>query len=160
MEERSYRHLYSDRDLNVLKTAEDSLDPKLDRVNEIVAYCKKAGIKKIGIANCISFEKQAKKLEDILNSNGLEVEKANCKLGKVKFGDLLPGYKGTSCNPAGQAAYLEDQETELNIMMGLCLGHDIIFNSKSKAPVTPLFVKDRLLEHNPLRALKPEKVEL
>ena len=160
MEERIYKHLYSDEDLNVLKVAEDSLDPKLDRVNEIVAYCKEVGINKVGIANCISFEKLASQLEEVLTSNGLQVAKANCKLGKVKFHELLPGYKGTSCNPAGQANHLEERNTELNIMMGLCLGHDIIFNSKSKAPVTPLLVKDRKYNHNPLRALKPEKVEL
>lgn len=157
MEQRSYKQLYSETDLEVMKIAEDSLDPNLNRVNEIVAYCKEAGIKKVGIGNCISFEKDAKKLEDVLASNGLNVARANCKLGKVKFDELLPGYKGTSCNPAGQADYLAENETELNIMMGLCLGHDIIFNSKSKAPVTPLLVKDRKLDHNPLKALKSDK---
>jgi uncharacterized metal-binding protein len=38
-------------------------------------------------------------------------------------------------------------------MMGLCLGHDMIFNSKSKAPVTPLIVKDRKLKHNTISVL-------
>lgn len=33
-------------------------------------------------------------------------------------------------------------ETELNIMMGLCVGQDIIFNFKSQAPVTHLLEKD------------------
>jgi uncharacterized metal-binding protein len=154
MQQRSYKNLYTENDLNVMKVAEDSLDPQLNRVNEIVAYCKEAGIKKVGIANCISFEKQAKKLEFVLTENGLVVEKANCKLGKMKFDELLPGYRGTSCNPAGQANHLAERDTELNIMMGLCLGHDIIFNTKSKAPVTPLLVKDRKLDHNPLKALK------
>lgn len=160
MEQRSYKNLYSNADLNVMKVAEDSLDPKLDRVREIVAYCKEAGIRRVGIANCISFEKQARTLEDVLTANGLEVAKANCKIGKVKFQDLLPGYKGTSCNPAGQADFLAENDTEINIMMGLCLGHDIIFNTKSKAPVTPLMVKDRKLDHNPLRALKSESTEI
>jgi uncharacterized metal-binding protein len=66
----------------------------------------------------------------------------------------VPGYKGISCNPAGQAKYLEDKGTELNIMMGLCLGHDMIFNARSKAPVTPLIVKDRKLNHNTLEVLQ------
>lgn len=64
--------------------------------------------------------------------------------------------KGISCNPAGQAKYLEEKGTELNIMMGLCLGHDIIFNAKSKAPVTPLLVKDRKLNHHTLRVFKSD----
>jgi uncharacterized metal-binding protein len=80
-------------------------------------------------------------------------------LGKVPFNDLVEGYKGLSCNPAGQASYLSEKKTELNIMMGLCLGHDMIFNSKSTAPVTPLIVKDRKLKHYTLNKIKEIKEE-
>ena len=38
-------------------------------------------------------------------------------------------------------------------MVGLCLGHDILFIKHSKADVTPLIVKDRLTGHNPVAAL-------
>ncbi len=157
MENKDYTVLYSAEDKEILRVAEDSLNPKVDRVDEIIAYCKEAGIKKIGIANCISFNKQTERLKNVLTSNGFEVESAHCKLGRVKFNELLPGYKGTSCNPAGQAEHLANKETELNIMLGLCLGHDIIFNSKSKAPVTPLVIKDRKHKHNPMEALKVER---
>lgn len=157
MEKTMYRDLYSDEDIKVMKVAEDSLNPKVDRVDEIIAYCREAGIRNIGIANCISFEKQAERLQDILTSNGFTVEKANCKLGRVKFDELVPGYKGVSCNPAGQANYLDEKKTELNIMMGLCLGHDIIFNARSKAPVTSLVVKDRKLDHHTLSMLKRDQ---
>lgn len=157
MENKDYTVLYTAEDKEILRVAEDSLNPKIDRVDEIIAYCKEAGIKKIGIANCISFNKQTERLKSVLTSNDFEVENVHCKLGRVKFNELLPGYKGTSCNPAGQAEYLAEQGTELNIMLGLCLGHDIIFNSKSKAPVTPLVIKDRKHKHNPLEALKVER---
>ena len=66
MEQKNYKRLYDEGDLAVMKIAEDSLDPNLDRVDEILAYCKEAGIKKVGIGHCISFKKQAKKLEDVL----------------------------------------------------------------------------------------------
>ena len=145
-----YVKLYSQRDRKVLKDAEDSLNPRIDRVEEIIAYAKQTGVKTIGIANCITFNKEADKLEEKLIGEGFLVAKVNCKLGRVPFADLVPGYRGVSCNPAGQAKYLEENNTELNIMMGLCLGHDMIFNSKSKAPVTPLIVKDRKLNHRPL----------
>nr|WP_321452831.1 DUF1847 domain-containing protein [uncultured Carboxylicivirga sp.] len=160
MGNQDYIKLYNAEDKSILKIAEDSLNPKIDRVSEIIAYCHQAGIKKVGIANCIAFEKQTEKLEQILTSNHLEVAKANCKLGKVKFDDLVPGYKGTSCNPAGQAEYLHQNETELNIMIGLCVGHDMIFNAKSKVPVTPLAVKDRKLKHHPLDALNTKNAKL
>lgn len=152
MEKKEFSDLYNEEDKKVLKNAEDSLNPRIDRVDEIIAYAREAEIGKIGIANCIGFNKEANQLEGILQNAGFEVEKVHCKYGKVPFNDLLPGYRGTSCNPAGQARFLEEKKTQLNIMMGLCLGHDIIFNSKSKAPVTPLIVKDRKLKHHTLQA--------
>lgn len=145
-----FKDLYSEGDKQILKDAEDALNPRADRIQEIIEYARHTDIKTIGIANCITFNKEADKLEDILKNEGFNVAKVNCKYGKVPFNDLLPGYKGTSCNPAGQARFLDDHNTELNIMMGLCLGHDMIFNAKSKAPVTPLVVKDRKLKHHTL----------
>jgi len=153
MEGIDFTVLYNELDKHVLKIAEDSLDPLLDRIQEIIEYAGESGIRKIGIANCTVFNNEAERLGKILSEAGFEVEKVNCKYGKVPFNDLVPGYKGISCNPAGQAKFLEEKGTELNIMMGLCLGHDMIFNSKSKAPVTPLIVKDRKLQHNTLKKL-------
>jgi uncharacterized metal-binding protein len=147
MENTDFTILYNEHDRQVLKTAEDSLNPRIDRVEEIIEYAYEAGLKKIGIANCTVFNKEALLLSEILTEKGFAVEIVNCKYGKVPFKDLVDGYKGISCNPAGQAKYLEEKGTELNIMMGLCLGHDMIFNAKSKAPVTPLVVKDRVLKH-------------
>ncbi len=154
MENNSFNSLYSDSDKQILKHAEDSLNPAIDRVNEIIEYAKEAKISRIGIANCVTFNREAGLLEEILTRAGLKVDKVHCKYGKVPFNELVPGYKGMSCNPAGQAKYLEEKGTELNIMMGLCLGHDMIFNSKSKAPVTPLIVKDRKLAHNTLMVFR------
>jgi uncharacterized metal-binding protein len=146
--------LYNKQDKQVMMIAENSLNPKSDRVQEIIEYGREAGIRRIGIANCITFNKEADSLEDILIESGFAVNKVNCKFGKVHFNDLISGYKGIACNPAGQAKYLEEKGTELNIMMGLCLGHDMIFNCKSRAPVTPLVVKDRKLEHYTLKKLQ------
>lgn len=157
MENYEYINLYSDEDKEILKRAEDSLNPRIDRIQEIIEYCREAGIKKIGIAHCTAFNTEAQQLDTILAANGFTIDKVNCKLGRIPFTDLVPDYKGISCNPAGQANYLAEKKTELNIMMGLCLGHDMIFNSKSEAPVTPLIVKDRKLKHHTLQVLKKEQ---
>ena len=157
MENKDYTQLYTQEDKEILKTAEDSLNPKIDRVDEIIEYCKESGIQRIGIANCTTFNKEAGYLEEMLVEKGFTVDKVHCKLGKVPFTDLVEGYKGLSCNPAGQADYLAEKNTQLNIMMGLCLGHDMIFNAKSKAPVTPLIVKDRKLKHKTLEVFKKEQ---
>jgi uncharacterized metal-binding protein len=151
---KDFLHLYTDEDKKTLKTAEDALNPRIDRIDEIIEYAREAGLQHIGIAHCTAFNREAEILKQTLTAKGFVVDNVNCKYGKIPFNDLVPGYKGVSCNPAGQAQYLEEKNTELNIMMGLCLGHDMIFNSKSKAPVTPLVVKDRKLKHHTLSALK------
>jgi uncharacterized metal-binding protein len=43
--------------------------------------------------------------------------------------------------------------SELNVLIGLCVGHDSLFFQHSKAPVTVLMVKDRVTGHNPAAAL-------
>jgi len=52
-----------------------------------------------------------------------------------------------------QAAVLNREKTDLNVMVGLCLGHDILFIKNCEADVTPLIVKDRVTGHNPIAAL-------
>ncbi len=41
----------------------------------------------------------------------------------------------------------------MNLILGLCVGHDTLFIKHSQAPVTVLAAKDRFLGHNPLAAL-------
>ncbi|MBN2595678.1 DUF1847 domain-containing protein [Labilibaculum sp.] len=147
------KDLYSRKDISIMKSAADALNRNNDRIQEIIEYAKISNIKTIGIAHCTTFNKEAKQLRTLLEIEGFTVEQVNCKLGKIPFSDLVPNYKGITCNPAGQAHYLEEKNTELNIMMGLCLGHDMIFNAKSKALVTPLLVKDRKLNHHSIKKL-------
>jgi uncharacterized metal-binding protein len=157
MDKERFSDLYNDDDRQILKVAEDTVDRSLDRIAEIISYAKEANISRIGIANCTTFTREAKELQNILSEEGFEVERVHCKYGRMPFSDILEGYEGISCNPAGQAKYLEEKGTDLNIMMGLCLGHDMIFNAKSKAPVTPLIVKDRKLGHKTFEMLRKKK---
>ena len=57
------------------------------------------------------------------------------------------------CNPIAQAKLLNEQQTEFNIEIGLCVGHDTLFLRHSKVPTTVMIVKDRVLQHNPVAAL-------
>jgi uncharacterized metal-binding protein len=52
-----------------------------------------------------------------------------------------------------QARILNEVGTDLNVIVGLCVGHDILFTRHSTAPVTTLVVKDRVTGHNPAAAL-------
>ena len=57
------------------------------------------------------------------------------------------------CNPILQAKVLNREKTDINIVMGLCVGHDSLFYKYSKALTTTLVTKDRVLGHNPVAAL-------
>jgi uncharacterized metal-binding protein len=41
----------------------------------------------------------------------------------------------------------------LNILLGLCVGHDSLVLAHLESPATIFAVKDRLLGHNPLAAI-------
>ena len=123
------------------------------RVEEIVEFAKILKLKKIGIASCYALLKETRLLSNILEAHGFEVISVSCLAGEVTPEDVDIVRDGVFCNPVLQAEILNREGAELNIMVGLCLGHDILFIRHSKADVTPLVVKDRALGHNPAAAL-------
>jgi len=145
--------LYDEHSLEIMRTAEEALERGVDRVKEIKNFARKAGIKRIGIAHCVSFPKEAGAVKQYL-SDEFEVYSIDCKCGHITKKEML-GCEGNSimCNPAGQADYLKENNTELNISMGLCVGHDMVFNQKSISPVTTLIIKDRANKHNPMESI-------
>lgn len=48
---------------------------------------------------------------------------------------------------------MNKEQTDLNIVMGLCVGHDSLFYKYAEGLTTTLVVKDRVLGHNPVAAL-------
>lgn len=52
-----------------------------------------------------------------------------------------------------QAKILNGENTDLNVVVGLCVGHDSLFMKYSDAIVTTLIVKDKVLGHNPASTL-------
>ena len=128
------------------------------RVRELIEYARLLHYKKIGIAGCIGLIEESKILGRILTEAGFQVVLVNCMAGgahRTKFG--LKEREGAAsqiaCNPLMQAEVLNREKTDLNVMVGLCLGHDIIFIKNSEADVTPLVVKDKVTGHNPIAAL-------
>jgi len=152
------KKLYSENDMKIMRAAEDSLLMGQNRVEELKLFAMQSDVKRIGIAHCIGMTKEAMKLKERLSDN-FEVFTVDCKYAKIKGSDMLNDetVKGTSCNPAGQADYLAQNNTDLNISFGLCIGHDILFNMKSKVLTTTLVVKDREHKHNPYQEFITEK---
>ena len=127
------------------------------RLKELINFCKKMDYTHLGIAFCVGFENEAKTLYDILSQH-FKVSSVCCKNGGHNKDDyalphIIEGRYETMCNPIGQAKLLNKDGTDLNIILGLCVGHDILFSQHSKAPVTALVVKDRVLAHNPVGAI-------
>lgn len=114
-------------------------DPaKRTKLEEIAIYSKRLGYQKIGIAFCIEHEREARLVYDIL-SRYFEVFSVCCKVCSLEKDSLDIRKTGDSdfevaCNPIGQALLLNDDRTDLNIMLGLKTGYDILFAKYSEAP--------------------------
>jgi len=134
---------------------------KLTRVEEIIAFARRIGAGKIGVATCIGLMEESKVFIKILRANDLKAYTVICKVGSVDKTEIgIPeelkvekGHYEAICNPILQAKLLNRQKTDLNVVVGLCVGHDSLFMRHSKAPVTTLITKDRVLGHNPAAAL-------
>ena len=110
---------------------------------------------------CISLAPEARATARILRTQGFEVVGAICKIGCITFGDLdVPpderGPEAVLCNPLYQAEVLNEQKTDLNVVIGLCAGHDALFLKHSEAPCTVLTAKDFKFDHCSIRALRPD----
>lgn len=135
--------------------------PVKPRVQEICEFAKKMGYKKLGIAFCAGLYYEAKSLTNILRAQGFEVVSVVCKTGstpkesigikeneKIRIGEFE-----SMCSPIVQAIILNEENTDFNILVGLCVGHDSLFFKYSEAFTTVLISKDRVLAHNPAAAL-------
>jgi uncharacterized metal-binding protein len=131
------------------------------RIQEIMDFARRIGANRLGIAHCVGLIKEAAVAREIFLANGFEVEAICCKVGSIdkeKIGlkdeeKVYPGQFEALCNPVAQAALLAEAGTQLNVVIGLCVGHDSLFFMHSRAPVTVLVAKDRVLGHNPVAAL-------
>jgi len=139
----------------------EAVNARWNRVEDTIAFAKLMNYKKIGIATCIGLLDETSKLAAILTAQGFEAVSVCCKAGsidKLELGlsesnKVRPGTFEPACNPVAQAKLLNLAQTDMNIIVGLCVGHDMLFNKHSKAPVTTLVVKDRVTGHNPVSVL-------
>lgn len=137
------------------------MHPVKPRLQEIMEFCRRMGYQRLGLAFCGGVTNEAAMLSEVLKKNGFEVVAVSCKVGaipkerigikdseKIRIGEFEP-----MCNPIAQAEILNDAETDFNIMLGLCVGHDSLFLKHVKAYATVFAVKDRVTGHNPMAAL-------
>lgn len=129
-----------------------------NRVEETIEFAHRMGWRRLGLAFCVGLREEARILEQILRANGFNVVSAACKTGSIPKEEIglhdaekvRPGQFEAICNPVGQAKLMNEAGTELNVIFGLCVGHDSLFIKHSDALVTCLVAKDRALAHNPI----------
>lgn len=132
---------------------------KYTRVEEIIEFARRIGAKKIGIATCVGLIEESRIFARILRLNGFEVYGIGCKVGSVNKTTIGVDEKFTCvtgpvmCNPIMQAKLLAKAKVDLNVVVGLCVGHDSLFYKYAKVLTTTLITKDRMLAHNPAGAL-------
>lgn len=139
----------------------DAVNARWTRVEDTIALAKLMGFKKIGIATCIGLIDESNRLAEILTAQELEPLSVCCKAGgidKLKLGlketeKVFPNTFESACNPIAQAELLNKAGADMNLIVGLCVGHDMLFAKYSKAPVSTLVVKDRVTGHNPVSVL-------
>ena len=131
------------------------------RIEDIMDFARRIGAEKLGIAHCVGLMREARLAYDIFRAGGFSVNTICCKVGSIdkeaiglQDGEKIrPGQFEALCSPVGQAAVLAKAGTQLNVVIGLCVGHDSLFFMHSKAPATVLIAKDRVLGHNPAACL-------
>jgi uncharacterized metal-binding protein len=134
------------------------MQPTKTRIVEICEFAKRMDFKRLGLVFCIGLKKEAGIVDEILRTRGFEVVSVCCKAGRTSKGlididdkdKIFQGTDESMCNPIFQAFVLNEAKTELNVLLGLCVGHDSLFFKHAKAYTTVLAVKDRVTGHNPL----------
>ena len=153
--------LYSDDKIVRLHKAAAAIEARHycqePRIREIILFAQELGCRKLGLAFCVGLSEEAAVVHDVLAKH-FEVASVCCKACAIKkdrlgMEKINPDRDEVMCNPVGQAELLARAGTELNVVCGLCVGHDALFSEASEAPVTTLIAKDRVLAHNPAGAI-------
>lgn len=143
----------------IVKAAADLVDSgragTLSRMEEIIQFAKRMNYQKLGIAYCYGMEKHAKEIEAILTDEWFDVTAVSCSVGGLKQSEVNSAscIHKVSCNPLGQAEQLNAEKVELTIVVGICLGHDILLHRNLCMDFTTLVVKDRKFNHAPLQGI-------
>ncbi len=128
----------------------------LSRLQEVIEFSKEMNFQRIGIAYCYGMEIDAALVAQIFRESGFKTYPVSCTTGGFKQSEvnLESENHKVSCNPLAQAEQINSENVDFTLTMGLCLGHDIIFQKQIKSYTTTLVVKDRVHNNDPIKALR------
>jgi uncharacterized metal-binding protein len=135
--------------------------PAKPRIQETVEFARKMQFRRICLVFCVGMRQEAEIIHRIFSVNGFETISVMCKAGAISKEDIGllrdqqidPASFEAMCNPILQALTSNYHKAELNVLFGLCVGHDALFLKYAAAYSTVLACKDRMLAHNPLAAV-------
>jgi uncharacterized metal-binding protein len=154
-------------DETTLKILESAWDVALERertlcrLAEVVYFALEMGCRRIGVAFCEDLREPATILSEVLR-RFFTVLAVGCRVGSGQLperlnpeaiSDTMEPSERSLCDPLGVAEVLNQSQTDLNILVGFCVGADSVFTQRSEAPVTTIFVKDKSLANNPIGAV-------
>jgi len=108
------------------------------RLREVGEFSSLMGYHRIGLAHCPDMAGEAEMVGAFLRGFGLEA--------------TLPP-SPSACDPLGQADFFSKQATDLNVLAGMCVSHEVMFLHATEAPAVSLIARDTRLHHNPVAAL-------
>lgn len=123
------------------------------RAEEIIMLAKVSEFKKLGLAFCLELQNEAALYTDILEKNGFETAAVCCKAGGIpkeqigitaKEKVIGPESEETMCSGLIMAEILNSEKTDMNILMGICVGQDSLFYKYADAFTVPFVVMDRV----------------
>ncbi len=98
----------------------------------------------IGVASCLGSIETARTVIEAIESEGMKTTLVTCKLGGLTVKNIdKPGVpcEHPGCNPVAQAKILNGLNVPVVVLVGLCIGHDMIFIKHCKSYVIPFITK-------------------
>lgn len=118
------------------------------RLKGTIDFCKKIGYKKTWISILSWF---IKRNVSIQSYNGFDVGLLICKIGSIDRHTIgINNCDVAMCNSIVQAELFNQQKTNFNIVLGLCVDHNTLLFSYFDAPVIVFVVKNRVWAYNSL----------
>jgi len=108
------------------------------RLREVGEFAHLMEYQKIGLAYCPDMRNEAERVGARLRSFGLE--------------PIIPPFSLAE-KPISQARALQERDTDLNLICGMCPAHEVMFLGSAHAPTASLIARDTRLHHNPAAAL-------
>jgi len=117
----------------------------LSRLEETIEFIKLMKYQKVGVAYCFGLEHLSRELKIIMKKNGINITAITCCTSGILQSDINfeSNINNFSCNPIGQAEQLNIEGCDFVMILGICLGHDIILQRNLKCDFSTILVKDR-----------------